>query len=507
MINYILEKLIVYAQEHLSLPEEDVIYVRNDLMYNLRIQQPYVGPINVSEIKAMKSPDALTNELREQIKANNLIEEWRTEGLVTQVLGYLTPAPSIVKTNFWKLYKKDKVAATNYLYDLGIANNYIQKSKIEENIKWRADFADQKNYLDITINLAKPEKDNKQIALDIQNTKTEIEYPLCPLCRENVGFGGSFKIPPRQNLRIVYIKLDKENWFIQYSPYVYYDKHCIVIFEEHKPMVISPRTFANLVHFVDLFPHFFVGTNSDLPIVGGSILSHEHFQGGSPVMPMFKAKKRFAVNAKHDRRVEISVLDWFTSVIELGSRNKNVLLETANKITQNWLNYENKDLEIIAYTDQTRHNTVTPIVRKDKTKYLMYLVLRNNRTNEEHPDGIFHAHKKYHNIKKEGIGLIEQMGLFILPARLKRQLGLIEQAFVNKVDIGNVLDANPDLTIHQDLINIFAKSEVLNEKQATAITRDYVNQTCRSVLNNSSVFKNDEAGNKALLDFIKSVKY
>jgi len=506
MLDILIEKLILYAQMHLSLDDQDVLYTRNLLLFKLEIERPYKGIINVSEIRAMKTPDALLEEMRAEITRLNLTEEWRIEGLLTDVMGLLTPSPKLVTDKFKTIYKKDKKAATDYLLDLGIASNYIQKSKIEQNIKWQSSFDDKR--LEITINLAKPEKDNKQIAEEMKNVgPVAEEYPSCPICKENVGFGGNFKIPPRQNLRVIPLKIDNENWFLQFSPYMYYDRHCIVVFDEHLPMKISPRIFSRLLSFTDQFPHFFIGSNSDLPIVGGSILSHEHFQGGAPVMPMFETGVRKHLKARYDKRVEIGILDWFTSVILIKSSNKKLVIEYASKITEKWLDYNNKELDIVASTGEERHNTVTPITRKVRGVYYFYLILRNNRTNETYPDGVFHAHPQYHNIKKEGIGLIEQMGIFILPARLKHQLNLIEKALEEKSSLDELVTANPDLGIHSELFNDLA--DLTSDKKIAydKEVRNYVSDVCRNVLLNTSVFKSDEKGQDAFYDFLKSIKY
>ena len=506
MLSMLVEKLIHYAQMHLSLEEQDVLYTRNLLLYKLQIERPYLGPINISEIKAMKTPDALLEEMREEVKQLNLIEEWRIEGLITDVMGTLTPSPTLVTANFKKIYKKSPKQAADYLLDLGVASNYIQKSKIEQNIKWEANFEDKR--LELTINLAKPEKDNKAIAEAMKNPAAQVEeYPACPLCKENVGFGGSFKIPPRQNLRVIPLKLDGEDWFFQYSPYMYYDHHCIVVFNEHLPMKISPRVFSKLLTFTDQFPHFFIGSNSDLPIVGGSILSHEHFQGGAPVMPMFEAGARKHLKSRYDKRVDITILDWFTSVVLIKSPNKKLVLEYASKIAEKWLTYENKDLEIFPSSDEEQHNTVTPIVRKVKSSYYFYLILRNNRTNEHYPDGIFHAHPQYHNIKKEGIGLIEQMGIFILPARLKRQLTTIEKALDTGTELESILAEHPDLAVHRHLYDELKQLKSEKKIQYDKEIRNYVSDVCRNVLLNTSVFKNDKAGQEAFYEFLKSVRF
>jgi UDPglucose--hexose-1-phosphate uridylyltransferase len=250
-----------------------------------------------------------------------------------------------------------------------------------------------------------------------------------------------------------------------------------------------------------------MGSNSELPIVGGSILTHEHFQGGSPEMPMFDAGIKKHLKAKYDKKVDIGILDWFTSVVLIKSSSKKLILEYASKITEKWFNYSNPELDIIAYTGDERHNTVTPIVRKVKSKYYLYLILRNNRTNEQYPDGIFHAHPEYHNIKKEGIGLIEQMGTFILPARLKRQLGMIEKALTTKTDFETLLAKSPDLKIHETLYRDLESLESEKPIQYDKEIRNYVSNVCREVLLNTSVFKDDEKGQTAFYDFLKSIKY
>jgi UDPglucose--hexose-1-phosphate uridylyltransferase len=505
MLDIIVEKLLIYAQNRLGLKAEDVFFMRNILLFNLHLKKPYKGPINVSEVKAMKTPEPLLNELRAALKESKIIEEWRIEGFVTEVMGLLTPIPSVVIEKYRTLYRKNKVAATNYLYDLSVANNYIQLNKVQQNISWNAKM-DDGNDLVITINLSKPEKDNKQIAKLLEEKQNDDEkYPSCALCIENVGFGGSFEIPPRQNLRVIPLRLDDENWFLQYSPYVYYDKHCIVIFEEHKPMMISPRVFSKLFAFVDQYPHFFIGSNSDLPIVGGSILNHEHFQGGAAEFPLFRAKRRSNFKPLVRKGVQISIADWYNSVVVLKGKDKRRIVEIASKITEKWINYNNEALDIVAMTGDVRHSTVTPIVRKEGPNYTMFLILRNNRTSEQYPDGIFHAHPEYHNIKKEGIGLIEAMGMFILPARLKRQFTLVEDIYDGKLEKETALKENPDLAVHAPLFT-YLDNDKTDLKVHDKIT-NYVNDVCRNILINTAVFKNDNDGQDAFQKFLKTIKY
>lgn len=284
----IIEKLIVYSQAHLGLKDNDVTYVRNLLLNKLNEKEPFLGEINLSEIRGYKVPDKLIDELKEVILKKKIVEESDVDRYIVDIFGLITPLPSAVIDTFQTLYQKDKVKATDYLYDLQIKNNYIQKTQVEKNLYWLAKF--EKNFLEITVNLSKPEKDNKDIAKLVKAEKTG--YPACVLCKENLGFAGNDSHPARQNIRTIPLKLDGEPWFLQYSPYVYYDRHCIVIDETHEPMAVNLKNIKKLMAFVDQYPHFFIGSNSDLPIVGGSILNHEHFQGGAHRLPLMYASSR-----------------------------------------------------------------------------------------------------------------------------------------------------------------------------------------------------------------------
>ncbi len=500
MLELLVEKLLTYAELKLALNAEDINYYRNILLLKFGLKKPYTGVINVSEIASLNNPSTLISELEEAIKEYKYphLSAKASEGIITDILGMMTPIPSVVNYRFYEAYKKSSDHAIKYLHDLSIANNYIQQAKIEQNIRWRAPIGE--NYFEMTINLAKPEKDNKDVA-KVLKENPEDKYPSCPLCLENVGFGGNEETPPRQNLRAVPLMLDKEEWYLQYSPFVYYKDHVIVISKEHKPMTISPRIFAKLVAFVDMFPNLFIGSNSDIPIVGGSILNHEHFQGGALVMPMFEVKDRYVLKHKAANKIKISILDWESNVIKLESTSKSLLLAKASKLSERWLNYENKELGIIPRTGEIRHAAVTPIVVKRKRKYIMYIILRNNRTDKKYPTGIFHAHPEYHHIKKEGIGLIEQMGTFILPARLKTEFALMEKLYFDGVSAEKMIKEHEKLVKHKDFIDKLFKAEP-KASEYEKFSRDYITDVCHHVLSNTACFKDDEDGQRALERFL-----
>ncbi len=502
MLAILVEKILAYGEHHLALNPEDINYYRNVLLLKFGLSKPYKGVINLSEIASMNNPALLIKELEEALANESLphLSIQDSEAIIVDILGMMTPIPSVVSARFDAEYKKGPEKAIKYLYDLSVANNYIQEAKVAQNIRWRAECPP--NYFEMTINLAKPEKDNKEIAKLLKKTE-EDTYPGCQLCLENVGFGGNENTPPRQNLRAVPIQLDKEDWYLQFSPFVYYQDHVIVISKEHKPMTITPRIFAKLLAFVDKFPHFFIGSNSDLPIVGGSILNHEHFQGGALVMPVFDAPNRYVLKHKLDRKVKISIVEWDSNVLKLVSSSKSLLLEAASKISEKWLDYTNEALDIIPATGEVRHAAVTPIVAKEKKNYVMYLVLRNNRTSKKYPGGIFHAHPEYHHIKKEGIGLIEQMGTFILPARLKAEFSKIEELYLGKVALKNILSDYPEIKKHEDFIKKLYVANVSKEDYQ-AFSRAYMSDVCKEVLKNTACFKDDEVGRNAFIEFLKS---
>ena len=502
----LVEKLIVYAQEFLSLNELDVIYTRNTLLKQFNLLNPTYEEINAEEVKSLAVPDVLIEEIKDCAKELNLVDnDVDADLFANYVFGLLTPKPSEVNKTFTMLKENfGAETACNYLYDLSQKNYYIRKTDIEKNLKWEANKL--KIPLEITINLSKPEKNNKDIA-KLLTQKQDVKYPNCMLCIDNEGYYGHATQPARSNLRTISINLSDENWFMQYSPYLYYDEHCIVFNKTHTPMAINAKTIEKLFDFIELFPHYFIGSNSDLPIVGGSILNHEHYQGGRHLMPLHKCKALRTYKSKGYQDVSIEVVDFYNSVIRISGYNRNAVEELAGDIIEKWKVYSDESVNIIANDEEGRHNTITPIARfLTDNRYCVELILRNNKTSEEHPDGIFHAHKEYHNIKSEGIGLIEAMGLFILPARLNRQLNEVAKILCGQVEYNKdeIFTEGNDLYLHRNMIEeLKLKSKNLKElKKASAIVTEYVNNTCASILKNTAVFKNDNQGVIAFNKFL-----
>jgi UDPglucose--hexose-1-phosphate uridylyltransferase len=411
-------------------------------------------------------------------------------------MGDLTPLPSKVIETFWALYDIHPEDATNYFYDLCIKSNYIRKTSIDKNIKWIS-----KDGLELSINLSKPEKDNKDIRKLAKAVSTT--YPKCVLCLENLGYQGRNNHPARETLRIIPLEFDNEGWFWQFSPYGYYDEHLILITNEHIPMKVSRENMAKLFSFVDLYPHYFIGSNSDLPITGGSILVHEHFQGGRHIFPMMKAKDAFVIENKRFKNVKLSYLDFYNSAFRLVSKDKEVLLDLANHINETWKQFEDESVDILKSTNGERHSSITSIATKKGDEYTLLLIVRNNRCDEKYPDGIFHAHPEYHHIKKEGIGLIEAMGLFILPPRLKRQSSLIAEIVKKDLSEKEYLHKHPDLENFVGMINDLKKE---HGKDIDADVRAYISEVCKNILINTSVFKKDEKGEASLYRFIKALE-
>ncbi|MDY4788331.1 MAG: UDP-glucose--hexose-1-phosphate uridylyltransferase [Bacilli bacterium] len=499
MITKTIEQLLEYASFHLNMEEVDRIYLRNTLLRKLHLQEPYDGEIDKDYIHQLKVPDELLDELKKYVIDNNISEI--PDLFLVEIMGDLTPLPSKVIEIFKQKYNQSPAKACDYLYDLSIKNNYIQKTAVDKNLYWKANFPN--NFLEITINLSKPEKNNKDIKKLL--TSVSSSYPKCLLCKENLGYVGRSNHPARENIRIIPLKLNGENFFMQYSPYVYYDEHCIVVADKHDFMKMGKDTFIKLSDFVDIFPNFMIGSNAELPIVGGSILNHEHFQGGRHRMPVMYAKDRYTFASNRFKECKISYLDWYNSVFVIKSNNKEQLIQCMTYIFEKYRTYNDEEIDLISKTDVI-HSTVTPVLEKINGEYKAYLILRNNRCNEEHEDGIFHAHKEYHNIKKEGIGLIEAMGLFILPARLKRQCHEIEQLLVDEtINIDEYINQHEGLDVHRTMIEQLTKKYGRKNSIGSAqeIVKEYINQTCKSILECTAIFKNDENGQKHLKDFVK----
>lgn len=501
----LVKKLLVYATTFLGLDERDVDFKQNQLLREFKLNAPLREQVDTADIKGLDVPDVLVQEIEDYAVENNIVLEQEKNLFSTYVMGILCPLPSAVESKFNQIKQVEGVqSACQKFHDFCIKNNYVQKTAISKNEKW--EYVDGDKKLEITINLSKPEKDNKQTAKLLTQKNTE-KYPSCMICKENEGFMGDLTRPARQNLRTISVSLDGEKWFWQYSPYAYFDEHLIAINTTHTPMHVAGDTIRKVLDFVDAFPNYFIGSNAALPIIGGSILDHEHFQGGGYLMPMQKAKVLNEI-ACSTKGVKVGVIDWYLSALRIEGKDRQAVESVAIKILECWNNYTDEQVGIYAKTT-AQHNAVSPIARKVDNIYIIDIIIRNNITSIEYPDGVFHAHPEYHNIKKEAIGLIEAMGLFILPARLKRQLGEVAKMLLGQSEISleQVFDQTHDLFVHRFMIKeLLERGKVDTLDKANAIIRDKVNDTCKNILYNVSVFKNDEQGKKGFERFIKAIQ-
>ena len=415
----------------------------------------------------------------------------------TKLMGILTPMPREVRKTFAALYAESPVKATDWYYKLSQDTDYIRRYRIVKDMRWKT--ATRYGELDITINLSKPEKDPKAIAAAKNAPQTG--YPKCLLCSENEGYAGRMNHPARQNHRVVPLTIAGSQWFLQYSPYVYYNEHCIVFNSQHTPMVIDKAAFEKLLDFVTVFPHYFVGSNADLPIVGGSILTHEHFQGGHYTFPMEVAEVVQELTFAGYEDIKAGIVNWPLSVIRLTGSDKSRVAELSDKILRAWRGYTDEAAFIFAETDGVPHNTITPIARRRGDAYEMDLVLRNNITTEEHPMGVYHPHAELHHIKKENIGLIEVMGLAVLPARLKGELAALEEAILNGADIS----ADEVLSKHAPWIGQLKTKYTFTRENTADILKEEVGQVFAQVLEHAGVYKRTEEGKAALLRFVAHV--
>ena len=433
--NVEISRLLEYGLQRGLIAPEDKAYAANRMLALLGLREFEPQPVE----EELHTPVEPLERLCQFAAEAGLIEPDTRDGrdqFDTELMNCLMPRPSQVVGEFYSLYEKDKQAATDYYYQLARSSNYIRVDRIEKDRMWTAPtpYGD----LVITINLSKPEKDPKAIAA--AKNAPQSGYPKCALCRENEGYLGSANQAARGNHRLIPLELGGEPWFLQYSPYVYYNEHCIVLSHEHRPMKVSRQSISRLLEFVTFLPHYFVGSNADLPIVGGSILTHDHFQGGRYEFPMAKAPIREKVCFPGFEDVEAGIVHWPMSVIRLRGKEPSRLVDLADKILTAWREYSDESVDILAYTDGTPHNTITPIARRRGEDYELDLVLRNNRTTQEHPLGLFHPHAEYHHIKKENIGLIEVMGLAILPPRLLTETQLLEQALKEPQKAAEIMD-------------------------------------------------------------------
>lgn len=496
MYKYI-DLLIGYAIEKELIEEEDKRYIRNKLLDKLNLDEYVAQEFDGSTEFSLSE---ILNFLTDYACDKGLIDDTQSSRDLfdTSLMGELTLRPSQISTLFMNIYHKSAKEATDFFYKFCLDVNYIRKDRMEKDIKWvtGTEYGD----LDISINLAKPEKDPKDIAA--ARNKPPSGYPACMLCAENEGYAGRIDYPARQNHRIIPIKICEEPWGFQYSPYVYYNEHCIVLNQKHIPMIIDKSAFEKLISFIKQFPHYFVGSNADLPIVGGSILSHEHFQGGRYVFAMERApvEKKFKIDGFESAKV--GIVKWPLSVIRISHKNPNVVVDLADRILETWRGYNDESAGIYAMTNGVPHNTITPIARMRDGEYEFDLALRNNRTSAEYPMGIFHPHSEVHNIKKENIGLIEVMGLAILPARLKTELELVKKALLSKEDMRSIEETSK----HADWTeNWIQKYDEINEDNIDSIIRDEVGNTFKTVLEHSGVFKRTEKGQESFEKFIRSL--
>ena len=429
--NELINNLIDYGIDNRLITDFDSIYIGN-LIIDLIKESEFVR----LEKHAYPALPVILKGLCDIAKDKRLIDDTITDYDLfdTKIMGYLTPSPSVVYKNFLEQLKISYVYATDYFYDVSLKSNYIRKDRIDKNICYKADTKYGK--LDITINLSKPEKSLKEI--EAARRAPQNGYPKCLLCKENMGFAGTKTHPARQNLRLIPLTLNNEKWYMQYSPYTYYNEHTIVLNEGHFPMRANSSTILALLDFIDQFPHYFMGSNAGIPIAGGSILSHDHFQGGRYRFAMFDANDLKELKIKDYDDVHTTYINWPMDVIRLRSNNREELRDLAIYIMDKWTEYEDIDHEIYAYTNGERHNAITPIARFENGTYVLDLVLRNNRTSSEYPEGIFHPNRSLHHIKKENIGLIEVAGLAVLPGRLKDELKPIEDALVDHSKEGNI---------------------------------------------------------------------
>lgn len=493
----LISKLINYGLANKMILEADIDYSVNLLLDLFDLDEfeyvsDYQDDMDIYQIIAKMLDWAIAKKLiEENTNAKDLFD--------TRIMNCLMPRPSEVVAKFESLYRQRPEWATDYFYELAVNSNYIRKNRTNKNIHFFQEYKYGK--FEITINLSKPEKDPKEIA-QAKNQKAS-GYPKCLLCKENVGFRGDLNRPARQNHRIVPVILNNQQYYLQYSPYVYYNEHCIVFNQNHVPMAINQNTFSSLLDFVKQFPHYMVGSNADLPIVGGSILTHDHFQGGRYHFPIEDAKiiKTFELSNYPGAKVEI--LNWPLTTIRITASSDKTVLDFALATLEHWKKYENKELDIVPFSGITRHNTITPIARVHEGEYQMDLVLRNNHQSTLYPDGIFHPHQNLHAIKKENIGLIEVMGLAVLPARLKDELELLKQCLLNQIDINEQEAVFKHINWY---IEIKSKYPEIDESNIEKIIEKELTIKFANVLEDCGVFKMDDVGIGAFIEFVESLE-
>ncbi|MFD2670381.1 UDP-glucose--hexose-1-phosphate uridylyltransferase [Marinicrinis sediminis] len=506
-----IEALLHYALAHGMMEPMDTTYTRNGLLDLFQLEAPaakQIQPMQHAHMQPLPLTDILTPLIDMAAERGLIPDNTVTERDLfdARIMGLVMPRPSAVEHRFQHIRREHGIErATTDFYKLSQHANYIRMDRIRKNLYW--EHQTEYGNLQITVNLSKPEKDPKEIA-KLRQAKT-VHYPQCVLCKENVGYAGRVDHPARQNLRILPFQLNEENWYFQYSPYLYYEEHSIVFREEHVPMQITGQTFRRLLDFTEQMPHYFIGSNADLPIVGGSILSHDHFQAGKHRFPIEDAKDIYSYQSIEETNVRASIVAWPMSVVRLTGRCKEEVARAAEALLAAWKGYSDAEHEIQAYSEQAGeripHNSITPIVRRNGENYVMDLVLRNNRTNEEHPEGIFHPHRPLHHIKKENIGLIEVMGLAILPGRLQEELSAIER-IIKGEDALSELAADSPLHKHRTWIAEMMEADVrpdsLTEAEGETWLHEQVGEKFSRVLADAGVFKQTESGRAGFDQFM-----
>ncbi|WP_068779846.1 UDP-glucose--hexose-1-phosphate uridylyltransferase [Paenibacillus sp. GM2] len=508
-----IERLLHYALEQGLFDWWDLEYSRNRLLELFSFDEPYAGELAE---ETLTSPEQPLEVLIDYGFAIGLIPENTVtyrDLLDARIMGLIMPRPSETISAFRKTEQSQGIqAATDQFYKLSVASNYIRMDRVAQNIYW--DQPTEYGSMEITINLSKPEKNPKEIAM--AKLLPPPVYPKCQLCRENVGYAGRINHPARQNLRVIPLELNGEPWLFQYSPYVYYNEHCIVFHHDHVPMKLTKDTFKRLLAFTAQFPHYFIGSNADLPIVGGSILTHDHFQGGRHTFPLEKSPIAARFHHSSYPGVTAGIVQWPMAVLRLNSQDPDILLEAADDIYEQWKEYSDPTVDVFAYStdagEKVPHNTVTPIVRRGADgSFEMDIVLRNNRTSEQHPEGIFHPHREMHHIKKENIGLIEVMGLAILPGRLKEELADIAGILSGDTTLYDDVTSNPDskLAVHAAWVKqlVADYGQAMVKEDAEALLRDEVGRKFAEILGHAGVFKVTDEGREAFRRFVTSVGY
>lgn len=491
-----IKKLVEYGVQTGLTPECERTYTTNLLLEIFKEDDYEDVSIEGEELDL----EQILKELLDEAVARGLVEDSVVfrDLFDTKLMNCLLPRPAQVQKTFWEEYERSPEAATEFFYKFSQDSDYIRRYRVKKDMKWKVD--SPYGEIDITINLSKPEKDPKAIAA--AGAAKASSYPKCQLCMENEGYAGRANHPARETHRIIPITINDSRWGFQYSPYVYYNEHCIVFNGQHVPMKIDRAAFVKLFDFVKQFPHYFLGSNADLPIVGGSILSHDHFQGGNYTFAMAKAPVEIPVTIPGYEDVEAGIVKWPLSVLRIRHADEKRLIDLADHVLQAWRGYTDEDAFIYAETDGTPHNTITPIARKKGDMYELDLTLRNNITTEEHPLGVYHPHAQYHNIKKENIGLIEVMGLAVLPSRLKEELEILADYIVEGKDIRS----NEKIAKHADWTDSFLpKYDSITKDNVMDILKEETGIVFTHVLEDAGVYKCTEEGRRAFMRFIKTL--